>query len=136
MKILRFILMVAACCGLVSLGHAAPLVASNAKVRLVPPVSDSSAAYVTLRNTGAQPVTIVGVSSPVCRKAMMHRANMEAMPRVTVAAHGEMRFAPGGDHIMLMGLRRGLRVGERVLLLLHLGDGSEMRFNAAVVDMR
>ena len=136
MKTIQKIVTVLLFYGLANVGYAASLVASDARVRLVPPVSTGSAAYVTLRNNAPDPVTIVGVSSPVCRKAMMHRADMKAMKRVTVAAHGVVHFAVGGDHIMLMGLNHALRIGERVPLLLHLKGGDTMPIDAVVVDMR
>jgi len=122
---------------------AAELELKSGWVRLVPPVSDSSAAYLTLANTGDQAVTIVGVSSGVADMTMLHGMRMEngrmvmfGLDRLEVPAHGEVSLAPGGSHIMLVGLKSALTEGEEVQLTLKYADGTTQQLTVKVVDAR
>jgi copper(I)-binding protein len=45
---------------------------------------------------------------------------------------GELKLAPGGDHIMLMGLRRPLRLGQRVPITLKFAHAAPMTVEAVV----
>lgn len=120
-----------------------PLAVDDARVRLVPPVSENSVAYLTLRNRGARPVVVVGARSPVCRKVELHRMRMirgvmemAPIPSVTVPAHGAFRFAPGKVHLMLIGLKRPMRRDDRVPIVLRTRSGAEVAVDASVVDLR
>jgi copper(I)-binding protein len=116
---------------------AAPLVVEGAWLRQVPG-SDIAAAYFTLRNTGTRPVTVVGIDSPAAQSAMIHatqveggQSRMRAEPSLRVAPGQAVTLAPGGRHIMLMGVKP-LVVGQRVHLTLTLEDGSRVQVDALV----
>lgn len=75
--------------------------------------------FLTLTNTGAAD-TLVGAESPVARKIEIHRSSMKggvmSMQRETtipLPAGAAVTFAPGGRHLMLIGLTRPLKVGEK-----------------------
>lgn len=77
------------------------------------------AAYVALKG-GARDDALTGVSTPVADSAMVHQttmdngvARMRDTPSVAVPANQTVTFAPGGDHIMLMGLKHPLAEGEK-----------------------
>jgi periplasmic copper chaperone A len=130
---------------LMLLGFAAPvraqsvaLSAQDAWIR-VTPASDVAAAYLTLHNAGRETVVVIGVRSPVAQQAMIHesrvvdgRSTMRPREAVRVAAGKTVRFAPGGLHIMLMGLKRKLTPGEDVALLLELEGGASLAVTAHV----
>jgi hypothetical protein len=119
--------------------HAAGLDVHHAWVRLPPPVSDTAAAYMQFHNPAARDVRIVGVSADVAMSAMMHSmadGTMKALPTLTVPAGGRVAFAPGGMHIMLMGLKHPLSAGETVHIELRYADGSRQRMTAVVRDAR
>ncbi|HXH73299.1 MAG TPA: copper chaperone PCu(A)C [Mariprofundaceae bacterium] len=122
---------------------AAELQVKDGWVRLVPPVADTTAAYVTLANPGDAPVVIVGVASDVAGMAMLHamtmqngRMEMSGLERLEVPAHGEVSLAPGGNHIMLMELKHALAAGDAVELTLQYGDGTTQKLTLKVVDAR
>jgi len=80
-------------------------------------------AYVTLRNNGAVPDRLVKVTSPVAEKAEIHEtkidggmAMMRAVDGIVLKPRGSVQLKPGGLHIMLMGLARPLKEGERIKL--------------------
>jgi len=122
---------------------AAGLVARDAWVRLMPPVAQSSAAYMTLKNTTGSDISIIGVTTDAATSSDLHAMRMRdgrmvmfALDSVSIPSHGEFSFAPGGFHIMLMGLSRPLHEGDVVHIVLHLADGSSFTVQAPVRDMR
>jgi copper(I)-binding protein len=85
-----------------------PITARDAWFRYLLPEIPAGG-FVTLHNAGASPAVLTGVRSAACGMAMLHRSvnrsgvdRMSMVPSVTVPAHGDFRFAPGGYHIMCM----------------------------------
>ncbi|MDQ6951000.1 MAG: copper chaperone PCu(A)C [Mariprofundales bacterium] len=115
----------------------------DAWIPLPPPVSDVAAAYLTLRNSGDRPVTIISVTTKFAKHAMIHTMRMEhgmmkmmALPKLVIRAHGSVVLRRGGKHIMLMGPTRTLHAGDRVRLTLHDQSGAAVTTQATVRDMR
>jgi periplasmic copper chaperone A len=139
---LNFLAWPAACLALLAaaaLAQAPPaLTVEHAWVRALPG-SDVAAAYMTLRNQGARPLTVIGVRSSIARMAMIHEtklvageSTMRAHERLTIAAGASVRLAPGGLHVMLGMLTHPLAVGAEVPLVLLLEDGATVAVNARV----
>ena len=87
--------------------------------------------YMTLRNAGSAPAVLTGASSPACGSLMLHRTEsgggterMVSVDKVTVPAHGRLRFAPGGYHLMCMQPR--MHPHEIVPVTLTFADGSRI----------
>jgi len=104
------------------------------------PAIDTGVVYLTLANHGAAADRLVAASSPVARAVELHESSetmgsmnmgsmsgmamgdvssMKRVAYVTIPPHGAVAFAPGGYHIMLVGLRRTLRQNESFPLRLH-----------------
>jgi hypothetical protein len=115
----------------VSAAAPAALTAQDAWIRATPGV-DVAAAYLTLHNAGTQAVVVTGVRSPAAESAMIHEttlingeSTMRPRESLRIAPGETVRFAPGGLHIMLHGLKRPLAVGEQVpVTVLFEGGGS------------
>lgn len=82
-------------------------------------------AYLTLANKGAVPDRLTAAESPVAGRVELHRSfreggmmRMARVEAVDIPAGGEVRFAPGGLHIMLMDLKAPLTAGTKVPLTL------------------
>ena len=93
--------------------------------RAMPPIAENGAAYLTLKNYGKVPDRLVAASSPIADRVEFHTHAMEggtmAMRRIESVelAPGEyVTFEPGGKHLMLFGLNRPLKKGERFSLTL------------------
>lgn len=130
--------------------HAAPAAAAagmaaaqvrveNAWIPQPPPGAEVGAAYFTLRNTGREPVVLIGVDCPVAAAAMLHESSvvagesrMRPVDRLTVQPGQRVTLKPGALHVMLHGLSSALAVGQRVPLVLHFADGKEIRVSARV----
>ncbi|GLW08033.1 hypothetical protein Misp01_31630 [Microtetraspora sp. NBRC 13810] len=103
-----------------------------------PASPDVAAAYFTVTNTGGRPDTLKAVSSDVSGMTMMHRTTantMEAVPSLTVPAHGKLVFSPGGYHVMIESPVRGLRQGDRVRLTLTFERAGRITVDAPVMPI-
>lgn len=121
----------------------AGVILEKAWVRQPPPVADTAAGYMTLRNDGGRPVEIVSIDSDVSAAAEIHTMRMQGgmmhmqhLPKVTIPARGTLELSPGGMHLMLTGLKHPLRDGQTVHITLHFADGGQLKIQAPVRDMR
>jgi hypothetical protein len=95
--------------------------------------------YLTLANHGRRPEALVKVESPMARAVQIHRSamiggvmSMAQTPRVEIPAGGRVAFAPGGYHLMFLGLTRSLKPGDRLPATLVFADGRRMALSFAV----
>lgn len=112
----------------------------GASVVAVPPGATETSALMTLRNAGERPVVLTGVQTSLAGHAMLMttrrdaqgRSGMSAVKTLTVPARGTLHLRPSGDHLMLMGLKRPLRIGEKVRLTLRVRGGPPLVVDAVV----
>lgn len=117
----------------IMVAHATDLSVSNGWVRALPPTQPNTAAFFTLKNSGAETVTLVAVSTATAKKAEFHShkkqaSGMMAMRQeksIEIQAGQEFVFQPGSYHIMLMGLSKPLKSGDTVELVLVEKTGRE-----------
>lgn len=96
--------------------------------------------YLTVANVGAKPVKLVGVETPAARSATLHQSSMaggvSSMRPVTggltIAPGAKVDFAPGGYHLMLMGLTKAQALGGKVPLTLVFDGGRKLRIDLSV----
>ncbi len=82
------------------------------------------AGFITIRNAGAAD-RLLSASTPAAGRTELHTMirdgdimRMRALDAIAVPAGGAVTLAPGGLHIMLIGLTRPLAVGEQVPITL------------------
>ncbi len=121
--------------GAAALATEAGLVVSDPWVRTVVP-SRPAAGYFTLSNNTAKPEELVGASSPACKSVMLHQSvNQNGVERmlmvksVAVPAGGQIKFAPGGYHLMCMSPSKDVTPGHSMTITLHFKDGSTAAAN-------
>jgi copper(I)-binding protein len=97
------------------------------------------AAYLTIRNTGAEPDRLVGIATPAAARADVHEMaeaggamKMRPAGPLEIPPGGEVRLEPGGLHIMLMQLRAPLAQGGEVPLTLLFEQAGEVTVMAPV----
>jgi len=110
--------------------------------RATPPGSMIGVGFMQLRNAGAAAERVVGASSPVAESVEMHVTSREGgvmkmrqVQTFEIPAGGAFELKPGGAHLMLTGLKRPLRQGERVPLTLRLERGGELNVELSVQEM-
>jgi periplasmic copper chaperone A len=111
-------------------------------VREVPAGESTSAAFMNIVNVGARPVAIVAATSNAAQTTELHiyrRADkalrMEVVRRLVIPAHGQVQLAPDTYHLMLINLKRSLRAGESVNVILLDEEGKAYSARLPVVKM-
>lgn len=94
----------------------------NAWVREAPGGTRVTAGYMELHNTSDSDERLLGVSCLIADKTEIHlsyqdennMAHMKKVDRVEIPSNGVVEFAPGGYHIMLMGIDENFNNNETV----------------------
>ncbi|WP_294644452.1 copper chaperone PCu(A)C [uncultured Aureimonas sp.] len=90
--------------------------------RATPPGARTGAGYLALSNAGTTADRLVSAASPVAEKVEVHEMtivdgvmNMKQVAGgIEIPAGGEARLAPGGFHLMLIGIREPFKQGALV----------------------
>lgn len=109
----------------------APINVDNAYVRQAPPTQQVLAVFMTLNNDSDQPRALVRVEGDVADSIELHThihdngvMRMRQVEKIDVPANGSIELQPGGFHIMLIGIKAPLSLGQEVELSLHFDDDS------------
>ena len=107
----------------VGLGADSAVQVNDAWVRETVPGQSVGAAY--MRILSNEPVELIGVESAVSEAAELHQMSMQGgvmkmreIGAANVTPGKALKLEPGGAHIMLVGVKRPLKVGEGVKLKL------------------
>ena len=115
----------------------------GATIPLAPASASVNAGYVKFTNTSEKDVEFHNFTSPVYDSVEMHitetksgSAKMKQVSKILVPANSSVELKPGGAHLMLIGPRRDVQAGEKILMIAQ--DSLERRFmlKFTVVDMR
>lgn len=87
-----------------------------------PPSSSLTAAYMVIENKGNEGDRLIKVSSEVSDHTEIHAtlvnergiATMKRVDTIDIPAGKVVEIKPGGYHIMLIGLKRPLNVGDKI----------------------
>ena len=127
---------------LLALGLAAPALAKveavDGYVRLLPPGSPNTAAFLVLKNDADKPVKLVAAASPEVGRAELHThlhengvMRMRQVESIAIPAKGEVALKPGSFHVMLFEVRE-LSQGTSFPLTLTMDDGQTLELNLPV----
>ena len=90
--------------------------------------------FLTLVNSGAKPDALLSVETSAARQVQIHQssvsggmASMRMVTRVPLPAGGEVIFAPGGYHLMFLGLTKGQKVGDNLSATLVFASGERIK---------
>jgi len=105
-----------------------------------PNAAPTAAGYLTITNTGKLADRLVEISSPAAAEVEPHHMSMahgimSMRPIMGGAAIGpgqSLTFAPGGDHLMLIGLKRPLTAGQHVPASLHFEHAGRLNIEFVV----
>ena len=111
----------------------------GAWVRALPPTRSNTAAYMVIENSGGAAVTIVGASSDLAERVEIHTTRevdglqrMVQLEQLELAPGQRLELAPGGTHLMLLGLEQMPVAGQQVPLCLQPAAGEEVCVSAEV----
>lgn len=135
---------------LMILGVSAPALAGSEDVvvedawsRASVGVSRPGAAYMTIRNTGDEAVTLTGLATPLAKMPEIHETMTNTEGVSSMAPAGEIMIAPGesvalepgGRHAMLMQLQKPMTDGQSFPLTLIFSDDNEMTVNVPILGV-
>jgi periplasmic copper chaperone A len=85
----------------------------------------NGAIYMQIDNKGNTPEKLIKVESGVAATVEMHQTTMDGevmkmgpVESIDIPANSKVEFKPGGYHIMLVGLKKELKAGEKIHLTL------------------
>jgi copper(I)-binding protein len=111
----------------------------NAWARATPPGAVNAAIYFKLNNTGQSDDQLLSASSELADHAGLHThihkdgmMQMTPVDMIGIPAGGEALLKPHGDHVMLTGIRKPLKEGDRVDLDLVFKQGGKMSLKIPV----
>lgn len=120
-------------------GDHAAVTISGAWVRALPPGQPNTAAYLAIENQGKTSVAVVGASAEVASSVEFHTTievegyqRMAQLEQLELGPGESLVLAPGGIHLMLLGLDHMPVPGDSVPLCLHLSGGGEVCTSAQV----
>lgn len=102
-------------------------------------VAATGGAFLSIENTGTAPDRLLRASSDVAGKVELHThikdgdvMRMRAVEAIDLPAGQKVMLQPGGYHIMLFGLKRPLKEGERFPLTLEFEKAGTLQVEIAV----
>lgn len=107
--------------------HSGPIHVESSFARAsASPVAKTGAAYVTITNTGETSDRLIGVEGDAAGMIQIHMTEMtngvmsmkEVEGGIEIPAGAKITLEPGGNHVMLMGLKAPLVEGETLPLTL------------------
>ncbi|MCX8164903.1 MAG: copper chaperone PCu(A)C [Aquificaceae bacterium] len=107
----------------------------DAWVREVPPASKATAAYMIIENKGNQPDKLVDARNNASEITEIHETvegKMRRVKAIEVPSGGKVELKPGGLHVMLINLKKPLKEGETVELILRFEKFGEVKVSAPV----
>ncbi len=118
--------------------RAADVEVLDAYVRAVPPGAPATAAFMQLKDNG-EDVDLVKAHSDIAESVELHThihdggvMRMRPIKKLELKKGETTVLQPGGHHIMMIGLKQPLTVGEKVDIDLEFSDGSHQKISAPV----
>jgi len=98
--------------------------ASDGWSRETVPGTTVGVGYLTLKNTGTARAQLMKITTPVADTVALHQSSVDAqgiahmwpVASLEIKPGEVVHFAPGGMHLMLVGLNKPLRAGDRIPL--------------------
>jgi copper(I)-binding protein len=116
---------------------------SQAWARATPPSAPAGGGFLKITNTGATPDRLVSARSPAADIVQVHEMKMdgsvmrmrEVEKGLEIPAGGSVTLAPGGYHLMMMGLKGPLKQGSTVPVTLTFEKAGTVDVELAVEAM-
>ena len=104
-------------------------------------MSPTTAGYVVIENGGKSDERLVSAACACAKMVMIHQteiknamASMKALDGLNIPAGGTAQLAPGGAHLMLMGLKAPIKAGTMVNMTLTFAKAGRVTVPFMVMD--
>lgn len=102
----------------------------------------NSAAFFVIKNNSDKDIAITSANSDIAEKNELHThikenemMKMIKIEKLVVPAKSNLELKSGGDHVMLMGLKKELKAGDEINLELSFSDGDKKSIKVPVKDL-
>jgi copper(I)-binding protein len=121
--------------------QASNLTVSRAWSRATAPSAQAGAVFLVISNSGSHDDALRSVAAACADTVELHShtmddqgiMHMDPVASVAIPAHGAVEFKPGGLHIMLLGLKHPLHLGDHLALILHFDHAGTIPADALVM---
>jgi copper(I)-binding protein len=107
--------------------------------RATPPGAKVAAGYLVIRNKSASPDRLVGATSAIAARVETHVVEkqgevmrMREVKGYDVPAKGSFELKSGGPHLMFVDIKRPLKAGEKVPVVLRFQNAGEIKMDLEV----
>jgi copper(I)-binding protein len=111
----------------------------NAYVRMLPPTSPATGVFMKIVNTSTKEIELIKASSSRSKKTEIHdhlkidgMMKMREVKTIKVPAKGHVMLKPGSFHVMLIGLKTSLVLGEEIFIDLKFSNGEKISIKPKV----
>lgn len=115
---------------------------NGAYARASIPNVPNSAAFFVIKNNSDKDIAITSANSDIAEKNELHThikenqmLKMMKIEKLVVPAKSSLELKSGGDHVMLMGLKKELKAGDEINLELSFSDGDKKSIKVPVKDL-
>ena len=112
-------------------------------IRETIPGTSISSAYMTIQNTSSKKISLIGASSDFSPRIEIHEHTMEdGMMRmrqrksIEIPAEGEVILQPSGLHLMIFDLKKPLKEGQTVSIILHFSTHEELTIQLPIQSIK
>ena len=102
----------------------------------------NSAAFFVIKNNSDKDIAITSANSDIAEKNELHThikenkmMKMMKIEKFVVPAKSSLELKSGGDHVMLIGLKKELKAGDEISLELSFSDGDKKSIKVPVKDL-
>ena len=102
---------------------------------------ENSAIYFVIHNHSSKADELIGASSESAAAIEMHESKMNGdvmemrqLESVPLEAYAEVKFEPGGLHLMLVDMKKDLQAGDEIELTLHFKNFEDINVRVPVRD--
>jgi copper(I)-binding protein len=130
--------------GMLIISLAAIALAENTGIQVAhpwarPSTGQTGAVYMTIANQGPVDDRLVSAETPVADQAQLHTEindkgimKMRAVPAIAVKPGAQTMLKPGGLHLMLIGLKQALKIGDSFPLTLTFEKAGKLNVTVTV----
>lgn len=123
----------------ITTAQAQRILVNDAWIRGIPSSAKTTAAFMTIQNTGAEEIVLESAVCEIAETVQIHTMEqvgeimkMREVSELRIPANGQAILAPKGYHIMLIGLIRPINDGEMIPLSLNFTDRATVTVDAVV----
>ena len=102
----------------------------------------NSADFFVIKNNSDKDIAITSANSDIAEKNELHThikenkmMKMMKIEKLVVPAKSSLELKSGGDHVMLIGLKKELKAGDEISLELSFSDGDKKKIKVPVKDL-